>query len=148
MHSILQILTYVSEQISETTASMVIVPQHSLTIFYSPRAPTTVVPEMAKASWAAEKPGPAKWNVYSSGQSNKSLLLCYRAKKPQTSEALWGNSRGGLSKIFETGQRHNHTEPPLLFHYFFKQHLSHLIFHSYFKLMTSLYFILCFKSLS
>lgn len=41
--------------------------------------------------------------VCRSDLSNKPLLLCYRGKKPQTPEALRGNSRGGLSKIFETG---------------------------------------------
>lgn len=41
-----------------------------------------------------------------------------QGKKPQTSEALWGNSRGGWAKSFKLAIhfRHNHTEPSLLFH--------------------------------
>lgn len=70
---------------------MLIAPDHSLTIFYIPRAPTAVVPEMVKASWAAEKTGPAKWN----GIRPKQHSCHVTGQKPQTPEALGGNSRGG-----------------------------------------------------
>lgn len=112
VQSILQILTYISEYISETTTSMVIVPHDSLTIFLYSKAPNNCGTWNSKgqlgcSSWTAEKPGPAKWKaalVLFTGQTKAMSYSCYvTGGKAQASEALRGNSRGGLSKTFQTG---------------------------------------------
>lgn len=106
MHSILQILTYTSEYISETIAPMVIVPHHSLIFFYIPRVPVT---ETVKVSWAAQagqqkKTGPAKWDgalVLFTGEIKTTSCSCYGTggKSPRplkhlelTPEEGWANS--------------------------------------------------------
>lgn len=122
MHSILKILTYTSEYMSEIVASTVIVPQHSLTFFNIPDSCGTwnSKGQLGCSSWTAGKNRASKMEC-SRGIVYKatSYSCCVTEGEFQTSDALRGNSRGWLSKIFETGHpqfRHKHTKPSLLFH--------------------------------
>lgn len=135
-----------------------IVPHHSKRIvFYSKGSNSCGTwngkGQLGCSSWTEEKTGPAKWNaaciVHRSGQSNKLLLLCYRGQKPQTPETLRSNSRGELSKIFETGHPFQTTILSPLYSSSNSLNSIQVIFS--FSILTSSWWLPCilfFKSLS